>query len=369
MNQELPEFAVSDFVAVFNQTISYAYPAVVIIGEVSEIRISRGRWVYFNLKDENSSVKFFGSTLTISSPIEEGMILKVRGVPNLHNKYGFSVQVQSIQLVGKGSIKRSANILQQKLEKEGLFASERKRTLPYSPNRIGLIASKESAAYSDFLKVIDARWSGLIVHHYDVQVQGEQAPDQIIAGINYINSMQLPVQAIIITRGGGGADDLQIFNVENLVRSIAVSRIPTMVAIGHERDVSLAEMVADVRASTPSNAAELLVPNKKTEMLRVEQDEQQLIRFFKDVVIDSKLELGVNLKEINKQFVNIVSKEAQLLAIKSELLNGHNPKLILKKGYSLVRSKGSLLRLTSQVKRGDNLDIELGDGTITAQAK
>jgi len=369
MNQVLPEFGVSDFVAVFNQTINSAYPRVVIIGEVSEIRISRGRWVYFNLKDENSSIKFFGSTLVLNNPIEEGMILKVCGSPNLHHQYGFSVQVKSVQLVGEGSIKRSANILQQKLDKEGLFATQRKRPLPYPPKRIGLIASKESAAYSDFIKVVNARWSGLIVHHFDVQVQGEQAPSQIIAGINYINSMKLPVEVIVITRGGGGSDDLQIFNAENLVRSIAVSRIPTMVAVGHERDVSLAEMAADVRASTPSNAAELLVPNKKTEMHRAEQDRQHLSRFFKDAIIDSRLELETNLKEINKMFEHIINSESQLLTIKSELLNGHNPKLILKKGYSLVRSKGRLLRSTNQVNKGDNLDIELGDGTITAQAK
>jgi exodeoxyribonuclease VII large subunit len=369
MSPELPEFGVSDFVAVFNQTINYAYSSVIIIGEVSELRISRGRWVYFNLKDENSSVKFFGSAQMLTSPIEDGMVIKVRGAPNLHHQYGFSIQVQTIQLVGEGSIKRSANILQQKLEKEGLFALTRKRVLPYPPKRIGLIASKESAAYSDFVKVINARWSGLIVHHYDVQVQGDDAPNQIIAGINFINSMQSPVEGIVITRGGGSADDLQAFNSENLVRSIAVSRIPTMVAIGHERDISLAELAADVRASTPSNAAELLVPNKKTELIKTEQDYGRLVQHIKDAVNNSRVELRGNLKDINTMFRHIINQESQLLEVKKELLTGYNPRIILSKGYSLIRSNGKLVRSVHQVKTDYMLNIEFSDGSVNAQAK
>ncbi len=369
MNLEIPEFGVSDFVAVFNQTINYAYPRVIVVGEVSELRISRGRWVYFNLKDDASSVKFFGSVQALNTPIEDGMIIKVCGSPNLHHQYGFSIQVQTIQLVGEGTINRSAKILLKKLENEGLFDAARKRELPYPPKTIGLIASKESAAYSDFIKVINARWSGLMVYHYDVQVQGDDAPAQVIAGINFLNSMQAPIEAIVITRGGGGADDLQAFNAENLVRSIAVSRIPTMVAVGHERDVSLAELASDVRASTPSNAAELLVPNKKTELSKTEEDYSKLEKYLKNVVKNSRAELKSNLKEINTVFSHIINQEIQLLEIKKDLLTGLNPKNILSKGYALIRSEGRLVTKASRLKVDDVLNIEFTDGSVNAQVK
>mgnify|MGYP000100099152 CR=1 FL=1 len=151
---EEPVFSVSDFVAVVNQTLEFAYPSVLVQGELANFRVSKNRWVYFDLKDDYSSVKFFGTVYQMPGPLEDGMLVEVRGLPRLHPQYNFSVNVQSIRLVGEGSLKKAAALLKAKLAKEGLFDDERKRPLPYPPGKIGLIASSESAAYRDFIKII-----------------------------------------------------------------------------------------------------------------------------------------------------------------------------------------------------------------------
>src|SRR5690554_6110271 len=143
-------FSVSDFVGVLNQTLEHAYPNVVIVGELANFKVSKNRWVYFDLKDEYASVRFFGTVYNLPGPLEDGMMLQVRGNPRLHPLYGFSVSVQTIQPVGEGSLKKAAALLQAKLTAEGLFEESRKRPLPYPPARIGLITSGESAAYADF---------------------------------------------------------------------------------------------------------------------------------------------------------------------------------------------------------------------------
>src|ERR1035438_4041171 len=131
--------SVSDFVAVFNQTISYAYPSVTIEGELESYRVSKNRWVYFNLKDDHSSLKFFGTVTQLPGPLEDGLIIRVKGIPFLHPLYGFSVNVQFMQPVGEGSLKRAAQLLEAKLTKEGLFDENRKRLINYPPARLGLV--------------------------------------------------------------------------------------------------------------------------------------------------------------------------------------------------------------------------------------
>src|SRR5881227_1133905 len=140
------ELSVGEFVALLNQTLEYAYPSVVIVGELANLRISKNRWVYFDLKDDLASVKFFGTVYQLPGPLEDGMLLRVRGQPRLHQLYGFSVNVLSMQPTGEGTIKRAAQLLQAKLTTEGLFDESRKRPLPYPPAHIGLVTSKQSAA-------------------------------------------------------------------------------------------------------------------------------------------------------------------------------------------------------------------------------
>lgn len=359
------ELSVSDFVAVTNQTLEYAYPSVAIIGELANYRVSKNRWVYFDLKDEFATVRFFGTVYQLKTQLEDGMLLRVRGAPRLHPQFGFSVTVQQIELVGEGSIKRAASLLQAKLTAEGLFDEARKRPLPYPPRRIGLVASKESAAYIDFMKIIKARWTGLEIVHADVQVQGVDAPEQITAALAGLNQLQEPLDVIVVTRGGGSADDLQAFDTEMVVRAVANSRTPTLVAIGHERDSSLAEMAADVRASTPSNAAELLTPDKQEVLAGLLRQKTTLLHATL-AVYDAQCQ---NVRHMRAQLLQGVSHSldvaSERLNAQKAILTAYNPSAALARGYALLRRDGALVRGVDGLGVGEALDVEIVDAHIT----
>jgi exodeoxyribonuclease VII large subunit len=357
--KSLPDFSVSQFVAVFNQTLEFVYPSVTIIGELSNFKISKNRWVYFDLKDEYSSVRFFGSVHRLPGPLQDGMLLRVQGQPRMHPQFGFSINLVNIQLSGQGTIKKAAQLLELKLDAEGLFATDRKRQIPYPPTKIGLIASGESAAYVDFVKILSERWGGIEIQHVDVNVQGEQAPTQIVSAIEYLNAHANEPQVIVVTRGGGSPEDLQAFNTEQVTRAVAASRVPTLIAIGHEIDISLAERAADLRASTPSNAAELLVPDKKNEQAqllvvkkRLSGDLLNLHKQQVEAIKELKLRLGQSIETLLE---NEESKTGQYLRT-LELLN---PSAVLKRGYALLQKNGQYLARGYSINPGDEVTIIL----------
>ncbi|HSX27793.1 MAG TPA: exodeoxyribonuclease VII large subunit [Patescibacteria group bacterium] len=360
--------SVSDFVAVLNQTLEFAYPSVLIQGELANLRVSKNKWLYFDLKDEYSTVKFFGLIYNLPGPLEDGMLLKVRGQPRLHNLYGFSVNVQTIQTVGEGSIKRAAALLEAKLAHEGLFDDNRKRSLPYPPERIGLITSAESAAYHDFVKVLRGRWGGLEIVLANVQVQGEAAPAQIVAALEHFNTLE-EMDVLVITRGGGSAEDLAAFSAENVTRAVAASRTPTLVAIGHEVDISLSELAADKRASTPSNAAELLVPDKRHELDKLLNAKIGL----SDIMIQKFKTSREELTEIRRDFTSflekILTENQKSLQQNLRLLKALNPIAALKRGYAIIKIEGKVVRSIKQIKPHKQLDISVSDGNFQAEVK
>jgi len=365
-NHEI-ELTVSEFVALFNQTLEFAYPSITITGELANFRVSRNRWVYFDLKDDNSSVKFFGVVYQLPGPLEEGMILKVRGQPKLHNLYGFSVNVLSMQPAGEGSIRKAADLLKAKLVKEGLFDESRKRQLPYPPQRVGLIASKQSAAYTDFVKVLGARWTGIDIDLIDVQVQGEVAPQQIVGAVEQFNSMAEPPDVLILIRGGGSPEDLAAFSTEQVTRAVAASRVPTLVAIGHEIDISLAELAADQRASTPSNAAELLVPDRKHVQRELATSAKQLGQAAQSQLRSSKIEITQLRVELNQAVKLRLEREQTTLSSSRQILEVLNPAAVLKRGYAVVRQSGKTIRSSKQLKSGAIVETQLAEGRFTAQ--
>jgi len=359
----------SDFVALVNQTLEFAYPSVVIEGELSNFRVSKNRWVYFDLKDDYSSVKFFGTVYNLPGPLEEGMTLRVTGSPRLHPLYGFSVNVQTISLAGEGTIKKAFDLLLKKLTLEGLFEEGRKRLLPYPPERIGLITSGESAAYADFVKIINARFRGLKIEHADVQVQGEPAARQIVRAIEYFNSLGEPPEVLVIIRGGGSADDLQTFNTEIVTRAVAASRIPTLVAIGHEVDTSLAELAADLRGSTPSNAAELLVPDRSQLLRELKAIRVEMGRLLSAPVQSGKKDLKTQGDSLKQLVERLLDNEQEELNYSKKLLELLNPQNILKRGYAVVRSGKKVVRRSKDVVKGQALEILLADGNINAKVQ
>lgn len=355
----IPEFDVSTAVAVLNQTLDFTFPSMKVIGEVSEMRISKGKWLYFDIKDEQSKLKCFGTVFTLKMPIEDGMMVEIVSQPRLHNLYGFSLNVVSMKPVGEGSLKKASDLLRLKLEKEGLFAPERKRTLPHPPERIALVASGESAAYADFVKIINARWPLLSIEHHEVHVQGMQAEAEIVAAVRAVNEQADQPEALVLIRGGGSADDLSAFSTEPVTRAIASSRVPTLVAIGHEVDVSLAELAADVRASTPSNAAELLVPDRSSVLEMVNSHLIALSRYTGDSISSQAQELRNNRRSMNEATQDFFDAANEDLRHARLRLESYHPNQVLKRGYAIVRKDGKLLQAAHELKAGDSLEVEL----------
>ena len=365
------ELTVSDFVALHNQIMEYALPNVTVVGELANFRISKNRWVYFDLKDDAASVRFFGTVYSLSGPLEDGMLLKVNGNPRLHPQYGFSINVLSMQPAGEGSLHRAFDLLQAKLTKEGLFDPARKRPLPYPPERIGIITSSESAAYADFIKIVNARWAGMKIVLADVQVQGDAAPGQIVEAIAEFNALAQPPDVLVITRGGGSSDDLWAFNTEQVTRAVAASRVPTLVAIGHEIDFSLAELAADQRASTPSNAAELLTPDKREVAGSLRTARQILARSLTQSVQISRKTIETYHRELQRETVHSLQRQRQRLALKRQVLELLSPTAILQRGYAIIRDSKTraVVRHVRGVASGQRLSIELHDGSIEAEVQ
>jgi len=355
------QLTVSDFVALVNQTLEYAYPVVTIVGEVAEFRVSQGKWVSFKLKDDDAVVDCFMSVYQLRIPIENGMKIMVSAAPRVNAKWGkFSLNIRSVKPVGEGSIKKGFELLKAKLEAEGLFAPERKRRLPRVPRRVGVITSTESAAYADFCKIVNERWGGLAIDVAHTQVQGDPAADQIIRALKYFNSLEDLPEVVVIIRGGGSAEDLMTFNDELLAREIAASRIPTLVGVGHEVDHTLADMVADVRAATPTNAAEILVPDKG-EIIRSVRQQVTLAGHRVMTAIDQHIarthdQLQMALRRISERLNDANDR----LAVLRVAVNQVNPEAVLKRGYALLRG---------EVAPGKVIEIETYKTYISAEVK
>ncbi|HET7529277.1 MAG TPA: exodeoxyribonuclease VII large subunit [Candidatus Saccharimonadales bacterium] len=359
----------SDFAAYLNQTLEAAYPSVTIEGELTNFRVSKNRWIYFDLQDEAASIKFFGTVYMLPGPLEDGMKVRVAGSPRLHPRFGFSINARSITPAGEGSIKKAADLLAAKLEAEGLFDPLRKRPLPQLPLTIGLITAAASAAYADFIKILNERWGGVEIQLIDVYVQGAQAPPQIIRAIEHFNEMPSLVDTLVITRGGGSAEDLAAFSDERVVRAVAASRIPTLVAVGHEVDVSLAELAADVRASTPTNAAQLAVPSRSETLAGLSVAKKTIAE-----LVAQRLESAVRESRQSREY--LTSQVSLLLSDKFKLLDSHkkligvfDPRAALKRGYAIVSRAGRNISSVKGLRAGDSLDIQLSDGKIGAKVQ
>lgn len=365
-----PSFSVSEFIVVFNQSLEMMYPRVSIIGELANFRISKGRWVYFDLKDESASLKFFGSINKLPGPLEDGLNLEVFGYPRLHSQYGFSINFEQMNVVGEGSITKAQKLLEAKLTKEGLFDPARKRVLPLPPQRIGLITSVESAAYGDFIKIINQRWGNLRIQLVDCLVQGNDAPAQIIGAIEKLNQMPVPPETLVLIRGGGSADDLAVFSTEQVVRAVAASRVPTLVGVGHETDVSLAELAADRRASTPSNAAELLVPDKSSEanLLRIKQ--KRLREFLASIFAREKELIDAKKASLSNTLQQKYSGAAAIFDQQKNLLRTLDPAFPLSRGYAIARDvRGKAISSIKPINIGDGVSVDLRDGRLHAKVE
>lgn len=356
----LPTLSVSDFLASVNQTLEYAYPSIEVEGEVMSFKVNQSKYIFFDLKDSGGSVGCFMTVWQLRMPIEDGMKVIVRATAKVTQWGKFSLTVQSVRPSGEGSLKKSYDLLKVKLAGEGLFAPERKRLLPAIPQHIAVISSTGAAGYADFIKIINDRWGGMRVDVAHTLVQGMDAPDQMIRAIKYFNEQAELPEVLVIIRGGGSADDLSCFNDEQLVREIAASRIPTIVGVGHEVDETLADFVADVRAATPSNAAQIIVPDKREIIAGVRH---MLIAIIRSLVNNIDTMTGNVALQLEQMARVITAKHDVLqsqLAATTAVVQAYNPVAVLKRGYAIVRGTAQL---------GGVITIDTYNSEITAEVK
>lgn len=377
-------------------------------GEVSDFRTIHNKWVTFSLKDNDSTIPCFMTIWQLKTQIEDGMLVRVAGQPRIRNKGFFSFVVNQVAPSGEGALKRAFELLKQKLETEGLFATDRKRPLPQFPEHIALITSREAAAYNDFIKVLQERQGGLRISFIHTQVQGGSAPAQIIDALSTANTELQELDAIVLVRGGGSLEDLHAFNDESVVRAVAASRTPIIVGIGHERDISLAELAADVRASTPSNAAELLV-RSRTELLanlshiqtRLTSRIHERVREYEGSITYNihamQIRITSTTEQVNRSVTTLLHMRSRFLQESSRyqdwierftdrlqsgyksslqassenithmtrLLQSLSPEHVLRRGYSITRSEnGKILSKVSSLSTGDRIVTQLTDGDI-----
>lgn len=361
-----PEFTVSQAVAVLNQILETALPTVSVVGEVANFKINQGKWVFFDLKDDESVLNCFMPLSMLRMELQDGMKVAVVARPNVTKWGRFSLTVRTIRPIGEGSIKKAFELLKKKLVAEGLCDAARKRPLPELPQHIGVISSVDAAGYKDFIKIISARMGGLVIDVISTQVQGSGAADQIIAAIRQFNEMSNPPEVIAILRGGGSRDDLAVFDDEKLVRVAAASRIPIITGVGHEIDTTLIDLVADVRASTPSNAAELLVPDRRELIAEARGKLTQML----DALDRQLLSQRHQLEDLTNRMVLLVDKHLadyrQRIIATEQTLRAYDPRAVLRRGYAILWHKQQLAR---EVKIGDELTAETEDKLIDMEVK
>ncbi len=357
--------SVSEFIEQINGIVTGEF---IVEGEVSQYKISQGKWVFFDLKDERAALGCFSSVFSLRTPLEDGMKIRVTGYPSVYPKTGrFSFTVQRVEMVGQGSLKRAYELLKAKLEGEGLFDQSRKRILPSLPNRIGVIASRDSAAYGDFKRIINNRWAGVEILLRHVQVQGEQAVNDIVSAFRDFNEYDDTLDVVVLIRGGGSLEDLMAFNDERVVRAVYGSRAPVICGVGHERDETLADLAADVRASTPSNAAEVVVPERKEFFkeldFTIETMGEKLthkIRMFRQWVEDPRSGMLASLE-------SLIARRQQMVGAANVLFKNVDPRRVLKRGFSITRdTRGHIIRSADQVDEKQTIVVELAEGTIQA---
>lgn len=364
---------------------------IIIKGELSNVAIPRSGHLYFSLKENESSIKgvMFQSYLKkVKFTPENGMSVIVMGSINVYERDGiYQINVTDIQPDGVGAESLAFEQLKEKLRKSGVFDQSHKRKCPAMPKKIGVVTSATGAALQDIINILSRRYPIGELCVFPAQVQGENAPDSICSGI--IAAGKSDCDVLIVGRGGGSAEDLSAFNTEKVAMCIYNSSIPVVSAVGHETDVTLSDLAADMRAPTPSAAAELVSPsaehllsyvdtlsNRLSQIMQKNIDEKQRImervtgrleKFSPQyrlqiseknlVSLCGRLESAYNRKvaDCERKFVTAVSK-----------MEAMSPLKVMSRGYSLTYKGEKIISNTKELKIGDNVDIRLADGEFSA---
>ncbi len=367
---------------------------ILIEGEISNYKRHYTGHLYFTLKDENSLIKcvmFKTYTSNLDIELKDGMKVLVLGTVSVFERDGvYQVYAKSIkEYGGMGDLHIAFEKLKTKLEKEGLFDEKHKRKVPFAPKCIGVLTSNTGSVIRDIINVATRRNPNVYIKLLPVPVQGEGASKKIVYGIERMNKEKI-ADVIILARGGGSLEDLWPFNEEIVARAIYDSQIPIISAIGHETDFTISDFVADLRAATPSAAAELAVPDVKELKLKLEIYEKrlkqnllkkaQLMRLRYEKCLSSRV-LKEPLQKINEKYM-IIDSEIKVIQNKIETkiknskleyikliskLDALSPLKTLIRGYSIISLNGKVISKVDELKKNDEINIRMQDGNIKAK--
>jgi exodeoxyribonuclease VII large subunit len=350
-------------------------PSVWVEGEVTEFRRQPG-WqaVFFTLKDSGD-----GACLPVTMPrsgfdalrldLHDGMTVHVFGRPELYGARGvFQLRALTIEPLGLGAVLAGIERLKRKLAAEGLFAAERKRPLPLFPRRIGLLTGNEAAAKRDFLTAMAARFPAASVVVAQTYVQGPQAAGAIASTLADL-ARSTDVDVVVLARGGGSFEDLLPFSDERVVRAVASCPVPLVSAVGHEQDTPLCDLAADARASTPTAAARLVVPDEGELRSRLENLHAGLARGAGRVLERARRDLAADGDRLARApTLMLERKRAVLEAIWGRLV-ALSPKATLTRGYAIVRTDTGIVRSARVLAADDHVDVELAEGGFGARVE
>ena len=366
---------------------------IMVRGEISNLTIHRSGHIYFTLKDETSvlkSVMFRSSAQRVKFALKEGMSVIVYGRVSVYAPSGqYQLYAEDIQPDGIGALYIAYEQIKEKLAKEGLFDASRKKSIPKLPMTVGIVTSPTGAAIHDMINVMGRRFPLTKLLLYPALVQGDTAYKTLIAGIEYFNQTK-SADVIIIGRGGGSMEDLWAFNNVDLAYAISKSEIPVISAVGHESDFTICDFVADLRAPTPSAAAELAVPNA----LLVKNDINKLIRdiesklvlkiqqyrnniasisssrvlISKEELLDAyKMRIGILSDKLDIQMKSIMKDKSHLLSVSCAKMQAISPLNTLGRGYAIIQNdRGEILNSVDKFQQGAVIDISVADGTAKA---
>ena len=366
---------------------------ILIKGEISNFKHHYTGHMYFTLKDDNSLIKcimFKSYTANLKFVPKDGMSVLAFGTVSVFERDGvYQLYCKAMQEDGMGSLYKAYEELKNKLEKEGLFATEYKKKLPIMPKVIGVLTSNTGSVIKDIINVSTRRNPNVYIRLYPVPVQGEGAGEKIAEAIRIMNENKL-ADVLILARGGGSLEDLWPFNEEVVARAIYNSELPIVSAVGHETDFSISDFVADLRAPTPSAAAEIVVPNivdikqnlntynirlknalrKKVEIMRMRYEKCMKSRVYTDplkIINDNYVKLDMFVKSMTNSVVNKLQTSKTQAVKNFSKLDALSPLKTLSRGYSLVEKDNKIIKNVEDLKKDDIINLRMQNGNKKAQ--
>jgi exodeoxyribonuclease VII large subunit len=374
-----------------------SYPAIWIRGEITNFKIYNSGHIYFNIKDKNAQIRaiiFQNSIINLTFPPKDGMKVLIYGKVSSYPKRGdYQVIVNRMERCGSGELYEAYEKLKERLKAEGFFDEAAKKPIPNIVNKMGIVTSQDGAALRDILKVIDSLNANIETLIYPVRVQGKEAEKEIPQAIEYLNSHHKDLDVLLVGRGGGSVEDLWAFNTESVARAIFASEIPVVSCIGHEVDYTIADFVADMRAPTPSAAAEMVLRSRNDIKKRVEFLRESLSEAIKFTLDNRGAELDklIFSRALTKPYLiyedkvsyldeldnRLLKSVGSLFKSKSENLENVSHRLdivsplsVLKRGFSICfNSNNEVIKDSKDVNVCDDISIKFATGSLNAQVK